>query len=214
MVVIESGRWTSCSAAVMASTASPIEAPGAVLNDKVTEGCCDWRLTVSGWVTRRSVATSSSRTIGALDTPEDVVDVPELEDDDELDEDPLPPEPVCARMKTRPSADGIVLQGMARFENDLVIRRFGENRRNLVCSIGVVERGADLVGGQAESRRLVMVDVDGDRRIADLQIRIHVAQHRQLLQFRQHLWRHLIEGVEIGRLRAYIGKARARRGRR
>ena len=126
------GRSTLRSTAWIASIAWPSDMSGARLNEIVTAGCCDWRLICSGPTVRLIVATSSSGTSW----------------------------PVGVATRMRPSAVGVVLELVARLQDHLVVVGLGEDGRDLAGAEGVVERGAHLVGGDAERRRLFAVDVD------------------------------------------------------
>ena len=84
-----------------------------------------------------------------------------------------------------------------------------EDRRNLAAAISVVERLLDLVRRQAESGRLLAVDIDRELRIADLQIGGHVAQHRETAHPLQHFRRLGVKRGQVARLqRILIGGAR------
>ncbi len=91
---------------------------GARLNEIVTAGCCDCRLICSGPTVRRMVAISSSGTSW----------------------------PVGVETPDAAERVGVVLEIFGRLEDDLVVVGLGKDGGNLPSAIGVVERGAHLIG--------------------------------------------------------------------
>ena len=84
------------------------------------------------------------------------------------------------------------------FENDFVFVGGGVDGRNLARAVGVVERVFDLLGADAERRRLIAIDVDIKLRIPDLNIAGHVQQLRQVADFFQQ---HIGAGVKLVSIR-------------
>ena len=97
----------------------------------------------------------------------------------------------------RPSAAGSSWKFVVGLHDDLVIVGLGEDRRDLPRAIGVVERGAHLIGGDAKGRRLLAIDIDPHLRIGDLQVAVDVAQARQLCDLLLHLRRFRVERVDV-----------------
>ena len=112
----------------------------------------------------------------------------------------------------RPDVDaaqrrGVILQRMGCFQNDLIVVRLGEDRRDLLRTIGVVERSADLIGVQAEGAGLGAVHFDPQFRICDAQVAVGVLQLRQRLQSAQHFRAELVEGLKVAGLqRILVGR--------
>ena len=99
---------------------------------------------------------------------------------------------------------GVVLEIFGGLEDHLIIVGFGEDGRNLSRAIGVVERGAHLIGGDAEGRRLVAVDVDAGPRIGDLQVCVDVAQARELRDRALQLRRFLVQRIDVAGLQRVL----------
>src|SRR5207302_11437999 len=105
---------------------------------------------------------------------------------------------------------GIFLIRRAELEDDGVIVAGGVDRRHLPRSERVVERGANLLRGETERRRLLTVDVENGLRALDLQIGAYVLEPRQLADFRVDQRRKPEEIVEIAGLQRLLVEALAR----
>ena len=71
-------------------------------------------------------------------------------------------------VEQRQRASGSAWNSRRQLEQHLVFVDRRVNRRDPARAVGVVERVLDLVGGDAERRRLVAIDVDVDLRARDL----------------------------------------------
>ena len=67
----------------------------------------------------------------------------------------------------------------AHLEDDVVLVRRRVDGGDLPRAVGVVERGLDLVGGDAEGGGLVAVDLHEDLRVGDLQVAGHIGEAGQ-----------------------------------
>src|SRR5580704_11654137 len=77
-------------------------------------------------------------------------------------------------------AFGILLVFRIELQNDRVVVAGRIDRGDLSRPVRVIQGGADLLRGEAERRRLLLVDVEDGLRAPDLQIRGYVLQARQL----------------------------------
>ena len=79
------------------------------------------------------------------------------------------------RAATAPSGRAGTRRASSRITRYWLLRRV--DGRDPAVAVGAVERALDLLGGDAERRRLVAVDVDVDLRVLDLQVAGDVLQH-------------------------------------
>ncbi len=89
------------------------------------------------------------------------------------------------------------LQRRRDLEHHVIAVGLGEELRRLPLAEGIVQRLIDGGRLNAETRRLIAVDVERQHAAAGLLVRGHIAQHGQLLQRRQQLRRPLVELVDV-----------------